>query len=175
MWGSNFFTEKAGRHWNRLPRVCGCLIPGDIQHQTAWGPGQPGLVPILIVDNPAHCTKPRVGIAWPSRSLPTHTILPMILFILFSWCIYLSISCFEGEDDLLSLLVWTTSKAIYNSLLISSCMCTQTPQDELACHMRLSFWFPQDSTSAKPNTHDSNSSVASPLAYHHRTSKPSQN
>lgn len=75
MWGSNFFTEKAGRHWNRLPRVCGCLIPGDIQHQTAWGPGQPGLVPNLVVDNPANHTEPRVGIAWPSRSLPTHTIL----------------------------------------------------------------------------------------------------
>ena len=33
-------------------RGCGCLIPGGIQGQVGWGPGQPGLVLNVEVDCP---------------------------------------------------------------------------------------------------------------------------
>jgi len=40
--------------WNRLPRrVCGCSIPGGVQDQVRWGPGQLGLIPDLVVGGPA--------------------------------------------------------------------------------------------------------------------------
>jgi len=34
-------------------RSCGCLIPGGVQSQFGWGPGQSNLVLDLVVDNPA--------------------------------------------------------------------------------------------------------------------------
>ena len=36
-------------------RGCGCPIPGGVQGQVGWGPGQPGLVPDLEVGGPACC------------------------------------------------------------------------------------------------------------------------
>ena len=35
-------------------RSCGCPIPGDVQGQASWGPGQPDLVLDLAVSKPAH-------------------------------------------------------------------------------------------------------------------------
>jgi len=32
---------------------CGCPIPGSVQGQVEWGPGQPGLVLDVEVDGPA--------------------------------------------------------------------------------------------------------------------------
>jgi len=32
---------------------CGCPIPGDVQGQVGWGPGQPGLVLNMEVGGPA--------------------------------------------------------------------------------------------------------------------------
>jgi len=32
---------------------CGCFVPGGVQDQVGWGPGQPGLVPHLEVGGPA--------------------------------------------------------------------------------------------------------------------------
>ena len=34
-------------------RGCGCPIPGGVQGQVGWGPGQPGLVLNVEVGNPA--------------------------------------------------------------------------------------------------------------------------
>ena len=34
-------------------RGCGCLVPGGIQGQVEWGPGQPGLVLNGEVGSPA--------------------------------------------------------------------------------------------------------------------------
>ena len=34
-------------------RGCGCPIPGGVQGQAGWGPGQPGLVLIVEVGGPA--------------------------------------------------------------------------------------------------------------------------
>ena len=34
-------------------RGCGCPIPGDVQGQVGWGPGQPGLVLSVKVGSPA--------------------------------------------------------------------------------------------------------------------------
>jgi len=39
-----FFTQGVMRHWNRLP------IPGGIQSQVGWSPGQPD----LVVGSPVH-------------------------------------------------------------------------------------------------------------------------
>jgi len=47
-------------------RNCGCLIPGDVQGQVGWGPGQPE----LVGGSPAHSR--RVGTL---RSLPTQATL----------------------------------------------------------------------------------------------------
>ena len=38
------------RCWNR---GCGCPIPGDVQGQVGWGPGQPDLVLNVEVGGPA--------------------------------------------------------------------------------------------------------------------------
>jgi len=34
-------------------RGCGCLVPGGVQGQVGWGPGQPGLVLDMEVGGPA--------------------------------------------------------------------------------------------------------------------------
>ena len=34
-------------------RGCGCLIPGGVQGQVGWGPGQPGLVLNVEIGGPA--------------------------------------------------------------------------------------------------------------------------
>ena len=36
-------------------RSCGCLIPGGVQSQFGWGPGQPGLGLNVEVGGPACC------------------------------------------------------------------------------------------------------------------------
>ena len=45
-----FFTMRVVRCWNRLLR---CPIPGGVQGQVGWGPGQPGLVLNGEVGGPA--------------------------------------------------------------------------------------------------------------------------
>ena len=37
-------------------RGCGCSVPGGVQGQVGWGPGQPALVPDLEVGGPAYST-----------------------------------------------------------------------------------------------------------------------
>ena len=34
-------------------RGCGCLVPGGVQGQVGWGPGQPGLVLNVEIGGPA--------------------------------------------------------------------------------------------------------------------------
>jgi len=53
---------------------CGCPIPGGVQGQFGWGPGQAGLVLNVEVDGPA-CGGGAVGDSWSLRSLPTQAIL----------------------------------------------------------------------------------------------------
>jgi len=38
------FTESGEVLEQAAQRGCGCPIPGDVQGQVGWGPGQPGLV-----------------------------------------------------------------------------------------------------------------------------------
>jgi len=65
--------QRAVRPWYCCPESCGCPIPGGVQGQAGWGPGQPDLlsdlVSDLVVGNPAHgvCG----GGVEPLRSLPT--------------------------------------------------------------------------------------------------------
>jgi len=42
------------RPWHSCPKSCGCPIPGGVQGQVGWGPGQSDLVLDLVVGNPAH-------------------------------------------------------------------------------------------------------------------------
>ena len=43
----------------------GCPVPGDVQGQVGWGPGQPGLVLNVEVGGPAYGS--RVGALIPSN------------------------------------------------------------------------------------------------------------
>jgi len=52
---------------------CGCSIPGGVQCQVGWGPGQPGLVLNGDAGGP-DCSR-GVGASWSLRSLPTQAIL----------------------------------------------------------------------------------------------------
>ena len=54
-------------------RGCGCPVPGGVQGQVGWIPGQPSLVLNVEVDGPA-CGG-GVGASWSLRSLPTWAIL----------------------------------------------------------------------------------------------------
>ena len=51
---SKFFTDRLVMCWNSCPERCGCPIPGGVQGQAGWGPGQPGLVLNVKVGDPAH-------------------------------------------------------------------------------------------------------------------------
>ena len=59
-------------------RGCGCPVPGDVQGQVGWGPGQPGLVLHVEVGSPT-CGETggrhRVGASRSLRSFPTRAIL----------------------------------------------------------------------------------------------------
>jgi len=79
-------------------RGCGCPIPGGVQGQVGWGPGQPGLVLNAEVGSPA-CSR-GVGASWPLRSLPTQAIL-----------------CFHDPQTLCSL-CYLESKCISAVLLV---------------------------------------------------------
>ena len=39
-----FFTESGEVLEQAAQRGCGCPVPGGVQGQVGWGPGQPGLV-----------------------------------------------------------------------------------------------------------------------------------
>ena len=43
--GGKFFTMRVVRCWNSCPKaVDAASIPGGVEGQVGWGPGQPGLV-----------------------------------------------------------------------------------------------------------------------------------
>ena len=46
-----------------IQRVCGYSVPGGVQDQIGWGPGQSGLVPDLEVSGPA-CGKLELDDTW---------------------------------------------------------------------------------------------------------------
>ena len=49
-----FFTMRVVRSWNRLSReAVDAPLPGGVQGQVGWGPGQPGLVLNVEVGGPA--------------------------------------------------------------------------------------------------------------------------
>ena len=58
-----FFTHRVG-----MP------IPGGVQGQVRWGPGQPDLVPDLVVDNPAH-GRDWNWIIFKGPSNPSHSMM----------------------------------------------------------------------------------------------------
>ena len=38
------FPQRAVRHWHRCPEKLLCPIPGGVEGQVEWGPGQPDMV-----------------------------------------------------------------------------------------------------------------------------------
>jgi len=68
MSGGSFWLWEWWGAGTAAQRGCGCPIPGGVQGQVGWGPGQPGLVLNRELGGPA-CTR-RVGASWSLRSLP---------------------------------------------------------------------------------------------------------
>ena len=54
-------------------RGCGCPVPGGVQGQVGWNPGQPGLALNMEIGSPA-CGG-GVGTWWSLRSIPMQAIL----------------------------------------------------------------------------------------------------
>ena len=78
------FTEKVVKCWNLSPEKLWMPHPwrsGDVRGQAGWGPGQPDVVPDLVVGR-------RLGTRWSSN--PSHS---MIL-----WVRCISIKCQELTD-----------------------------------------------------------------------------
>jgi len=71
----NLITKQVRSVYCRLPReiLDAPTIPGGVQGQVGWGPGQPGLVLHVEVGGPT-CGR-RVGASCCSRSLPRPAIL----------------------------------------------------------------------------------------------------
>ena len=72
-----FFTRRVVRCWNRLPREgVDVTVPGGVQGQVGWGPGQPGLVLNVEVGGPA-CSR---GVGdWVGFDVPPNLRHSMIL------------------------------------------------------------------------------------------------
>ena len=67
--GSNSLLKGGKTLAQVAQRGCGCPVPGGVQGQVGWGPGQPD----LVGGSPA-CGG-GVGTRWPLRSLPTQATL----------------------------------------------------------------------------------------------------
>ena len=50
---------------------CGCSVPGGVQDQVGWDPGQPGLVPDLEIGGPAVAG----GLEFGVSSNPSHSVI----------------------------------------------------------------------------------------------------
>jgi len=48
-----FYREVGEALAQAAQRGCGCPMPGGVQGQVGWGPGQPDLVPDVVVGTPA--------------------------------------------------------------------------------------------------------------------------
>ena len=46
--GKPFLCEGGEGLEKAAQRSCGCPIPGGVQEQVGWGPGQPGVMPELV-------------------------------------------------------------------------------------------------------------------------------
>ena len=46
--GKPFLCESGEVLEQAAQRSCGCPIPGGVQEQVGWGPGQPGVMPELV-------------------------------------------------------------------------------------------------------------------------------
>ena len=68
-----FYQESGEMLQWAAQRGCWCLIPGGVQSQIVWGPGQPGLVLDMEVGSPA-CGE-GVGTWWSLMFLPNQAIL----------------------------------------------------------------------------------------------------
>lgn len=53
MFGEVLYGESGEVLTQTAQRGCGCSIPGGVEYQAVWGPGQPGLVPDLQVGGSA--------------------------------------------------------------------------------------------------------------------------
>ena len=84
-----FFTMRMVRSWNRLPReaVDAPSIPGGVQGQVGWGPGQPGLVLNVEVGGPACGRGGWRFVILEIPSNPGHSVTRYLVFVVVLYAV----------------------------------------------------------------------------------------
>ena len=64
MSGASFWLREWWGAGTAVQRACGCSIPGGVQDQVGWGPGQPGLISDMEVGGPGCGRGLELGDSW---------------------------------------------------------------------------------------------------------------
>jgi len=126
-------------------KCCGCPVPGSVQGQVGWGPGQPD----LVVDNLANGRV--VGTGWALRSILVQDILWFCGLFLYVFNLYLCPSMtwhinnaehvwIEEQKDVILLLDLILHCLINQLLLLQSFYMKGQKNDKSGCQEEVGTW-----------------------------------